>query len=305
MIFVIYICDMCIKGVSYENYAFVHMTVYIYIVPYMCIYIYILYTCIVLCTHTVQVYNLHIVYAWSTKWPHDFWRCELHRILRRTWSKRKAEKNNRYMCGVELSCMYLYIYVCIYIYIYIHISSIYTVHVIIGYTYFSFCQNINIRTFYAHRVHVDNFACPKCHSSCSFHPRTAKDYSMSYCKTNFRTVFLNKLSRISKTSGKIRLFHTFPRTCQTKKKTSCVHDKEHPKMDVFTVFLSISGHPSHILRVACRSAVPAPQVFEQADLVAPARAVNLLDSDSIIQLSHMLHGAGIFTNICPKNHPVM
>ena len=22
-------------------------------------------------------------------------------------------------------------------------------------------------------------------------------------------------------------------------------------------------------------------------------------------LSHMLHGAGIFTNICPKNHPVM
>ena len=107
---------------------------------------------------------------------------------------------------------------CIYIYIYIHISSIYTVHVIIGYTYFSFCQNINIRTFYAHRVHVDNFACPKCHSSCSFHPRTAKDYSMSYCKTNFRTVFLNKLSRISKTSGKIRLFHTFPRTCQTKKK---------------------------------------------------------------------------------------
>ena len=173
------------------------------------------------------------------------------------------------MFGVEFSCMYLYIYT------YIYISSIYTVHVIIGYTYFSFFQNITIRTFYAHRVHVNNFACPKCHSSCPFHPRTAKDSSMSYCKTNFRTVFLNKLSRISKTSGKIRLFHTFPRTCQ--KKTSCVHGKEHPKMDVFTVFLSISGHPSHILRVACRSAVPAPQVFEQADLVAPARAVNLLN----------------------------
>ena len=101
-----------------------HDCIYIYSTIY--VYIYIYYTCIVLCTHTVQVYNLHIVYAWSTKWPHDFWRCELHRILRRTWSKRKAEKKQQiYVWCRTFMYVPIYIYMCVSIYIYTYIYHLY------------------------------------------------------------------------------------------------------------------------------------------------------------------------------------